>query len=227
MRRSWVLFILFLAACGKHSPTPDSGCITRVFPAPSALNAGQMDTIRTLFKTNGLSTDTFTGYGYATAQLVFTILNHITVDSVPDSVQEVIAQLYFNGLPSQFIQEWDFDGGRLNGPAPAQYQNLHTSDTAARLPLAYLRSAFLSIAPADIVSGMYDYGPYNFHDSCLSATLIYVPAAYFGGNTPGNLLVRGWAITTEDGQIPMVFVDDENGVVQPAPHPCPECEYLY
>ena len=94
---------------------------------------------------------------------------------------------------------------------PTYQYILNTNDTAGHQDLQYLRRVFLDYHrkyPGPIATP-------DFTDSCLTATLCYVPDPYFRTTTgDDHLLIKSWAVGLHGF---VVYVRDDNGHPQLPP----------
>jgi hypothetical protein len=211
-----IAFVVSTTSCRKHSAS-DNHCITREVPkmTDQGVSGPALDSIYNLFASNNLSTDNLqfqAWVGYTTSNPTY---------SGPQ--EQVWATQFFNGLPV-FREDENFvfnagkyqPGNKYNGytgPAPG-------ADSSGNQGLPGLRSAFLDHVSQSIGAG----GPRNarpfipsrlaYMDSCLIATLGYLDAGMVPGKSPllETALIKVWKVTPLNGQYPLVYVEDDNGL---------------
>jgi hypothetical protein len=221
--------VVALAACKRS--VHDSGCITlKTGPVYNyvPLKTGQLDTIKSLFSANGLSS----------ADLTF---SYYFSDTLKDSTntpyfnQQAGASLTINGLPVfNSTLNWDFHNGILYLPYTNNPGYPNPGDSTSHQTLPALRSLFFKTYEAALYTGngpnrppptatpqLARPGAY-YHDSCLVAQLGYIDAANQpnSGLSYGKKLIKVWEIYPEHTILtsllyrslsPMVFVIDETG----------------
>jgi hypothetical protein len=215
--RSICLMALFICgfSCKKHNETASIVCINRVMPAVNnfGVSGAALDSINQLFSANNLSTANLQFHSITTSAVVSPSFSGVQ--------EQVLTTQYFNGLPvfqddrffifNAGVYQSNYYSGGFTGTPPGP-------DTAARLSMTDLRTAFLNhVSESVLEGGAVNSVPRppqgNFKDSCLNVTLGYLDAAIIPGYV-GNYnvsLVRTWKITTANTSFPLVFVDDETG----------------
>jgi hypothetical protein len=202
-------------SCKKHNEPADIICISRVTADVNdfGVSGVVLDSIYQLFSANNLST--------ANLQFHWISTNTVVSPSFSGTQEQVLATQFFNSLPvfqddryfvfnAGVYQSGSYSGG-FTGTIPGP-------DTAARISMLDLRTAFLnhvleSVLEGGAINSVPKPPQGNFKDSCLVAALGYLDAAMIQGNTVDyNIsLVRTWKITTANRSFPAVFVDDETG----------------
>ncbi|GGB17725.1 hypothetical protein [Puia dinghuensis] len=195
--------IIYCTAC--KTSVHDNGCIIR-YTGPGAysyLKQGQLDTIQSLFRANGLSMDNlqFTWY---------------SGDTVVDSgfhlfVQYADASPVLNGLPVfSSYRYWAFRNGVFYRPNSNTAPFPPTSgDTTTHQTLLGLRSLFFKIYEAALFS-LQNTAPhlrrpgYYYRDSCLFAQLGYIDASSQPGSATayGTQLLKVWEIVPQQEALP-------------------------
>jgi hypothetical protein len=209
--------LIYCAAC--KTSIHDSGCIVR-YTGPttfSNLTPGQRDTIQSLFRANGLSTDNL--------QFTYYYADTVTDSGVRYYNQFAGATFIRNGLPVFFeAQYWSFLNGIYHPAAGYAVPPATGGDTSGHQTLATLRNAFFKTYESALYTNRAFAGDPHLHrpgsyyrDSCLSAQLGYLDASSQpGNNTPYNTqLIKVWkvspGITPFPRIAPSVFVVDSTG----------------
>jgi len=207
----FVALIIQTTSCSKSgSGTSDNACIERVIPqyTQTALTSGQIDSIKTLFGKNNMSTNQLQFIEY---------IPDIYTDTGMTPQAQVTANLFLNGLPVfNYNEVFVFNGGVFD-TAYLYTGTPLTNDTTGHQTLAYLRSSFLKHVSESVtyspISKPFVPSPNSYTGSCMVATMGYVDAVYAPGNTiPWGTLIKVWAVTPLNSGYPCVYVRDDNGV---------------
>jgi hypothetical protein len=216
-----IAFVVSTTSCRKHSES-DNGCITRkvLKVTDYGVSGPALDSIFSLFGSNNLSVANLQFRAWMTG-----VLSNPTYSGLQE---QVLATQFFNGLPVfQEDKYFIFNAGKYQpaniysgytGPAP-------DADTSGKQALPDLRIAFLDHVSESFTEG----GPANskpfvpsrrsYLDSCLIATLGYLDAGMVrGSGSPLEIaLIKVWKVTPLNGQYPLVYVEDDNGLAWGVP----------
>ncbi|HEY4110067.1 hypothetical protein [Puia sp.] len=227
MKKAPLILALIICVAACKRTIHDSGCIS-ILPSPATpktVNANQLDTIRSLFAANNLST----------AGMHFTTYNNQTymASGITTHYQSVFASPFINGLPLLVppFYYWTFKDGILNPSSThnSQYDYPGPDSTGHQTPEA-LRSIFIKTFQAAVTSRdnvvavtRMNLNGIQLHDSCLEAVLGYIDAIYAPASTvkeSGKKLVKVWQVTVgSPGQpvrgIPtVVYIVDSSGAAR-------------
>lgn len=197
--------LLLLCACRKHHNDDGApGCITRLVPlvTDTLLPRATIDSIDVLFRENNLPTD----------NLQFTSWYYVPFAN-RDSVHVVVANTFRNGLPVLYGLTIAYFGHDTLLNYFHGAQGLFNNDTSGHQSLATLRQDFIGRA-TELMNGVPGHIPINYADSCLTATLSYVPSSYLPIHGPvyaDTMVVKVWVVQQIHGPFPIVYVQDDNG----------------
>jgi hypothetical protein len=181
------------------------------------LSPAILDSINTLFQANHLSTD----------NLQFLYWSYEVLNGA-GNVRVVLANAFLNGLPffdvesgyaflhDTLINHWEYPYALAN------------NDTTSHQSLATLRQDFIDKATVLMNSFADPVAPFNYADSCLTATLGYMPASWLptlGFPSNDSILVKVWVVQQVNITFPEVYVQDNNGAAW-APTPAAMDSYL-
>lgn len=210
------VFMLFTASCSKQEDSYPlntlSTCISRVVPqvTQTKVSGSGIDSIKTLFAKNNLSTEGLQFIGYIPDTYTGT-------SGLPQT--QVTATRFVNNLPVFGYDEVFIFNSGLFQTAYLITGTPQTNDLTSKQSLPYLQSAFFKHVQESVIIG----GPLNakpripspdqYKDSCLVAVLGYVDAGSIPGNSIswGKTLVKVWKVTPLNGNYPLVFVEDATG----------------